>query len=548
MEIIQKENIEQEQIHEESTNEKLVIPKYLPPLVVNDDTNKDKNLSYSPNKRTIKIKNKNYNEKYLKIEAETKDLQKNILTKDTLITDLQNCQEKYKSELSSLLKELNKILISGQNNNFEGALINEEHVEQLEKILKKRQKDIRLSKSQNKIYKEQLEIYQQKTRDNTNEKLEELQIKIDNVKHENIELKRKVIGLKSMQNIKSKELEKYSSNKIFPKDINSYTEEMKTLSNKKHEYFIKLNNNKKFLGNVLMELNKLETNFKNFNNNNNQNNNKIAQEIELLKKDLNGEIDDILNRVEQNGTLIVKMNEEKKNESNLDKIRRTPKILKPMNLLVNKKGIPFNAKDINLQNIREKARDNYKKNIRSSHSANKVRIIAQDMKEDLDLNNINYDNCTDYQYNEMLSKKEHYFDINLKLEKSIKEIKKMYERKIRDINNQAEANRKKLTVLEQENELIKSEIADLSKISKLVEEQSKLKNENKKQIEKNNDCSDTRNDILNDLKVLNDADNQKMKNPSENSIFYPQNNELNHYINSGEKTKNEMKSKFLYYF
>ena len=70
-------------------------------------------------------------------------------------------------------------------------------------------------------------------------------------------------------------------------------------------------------------------------------------------------------------------------------------------------------------------------------------------------------------------KKEHYFDINLRLENSITESGKMYERKIKDMTAQVEENRKKLTVLEQENELLKSEIADLTK--KLNDGQVKIK-------------------------------------------------------------------------
>ena len=88
--------------------------------------------------------------------------------------------------------------------------------------------------------------------------------------------------------------------------------------------------------------------------------------------------------------------------------------------------------------------------------------------------------------NEMLTKKEHYIDVNFKLEKSIREAKKMYERKIKEMNLQLEENSKKLSYMEQENELLKSEIADLTKISKLLEEEVLIKQkENSQNFQKN---------------------------------------------------------------
>ena len=47
-------------------------------------------------------------------------------------------------------------------------------------------------------------------------------------------------------------------------------------------------------------------------------------------------------------------------------------------------------------------------------------------KEDFNPSKINYNDLTDYEYKEMLSKKEHCFDIVTNFEKSIKEAQKIY--------------------------------------------------------------------------------------------------------------------------
>ena len=52
-------------------------------------------------------------------------------------------------------------------------------------------------------------------------------------------------------------------------------------------------------------------------------------------------------------------------------------------------------------------------------------------QDDFDPNKINYNDLTDFEYKEMLNKKEHCYDVVTKLEKSIKEAQKMYQRKIK---------------------------------------------------------------------------------------------------------------------
>ena len=167
------------------------------------------------------------------------------------ILDLSQSQENYKIELNNLLSKLNDILISAEEI-LRRKPENKEILNNLERILEVRKRDIITSKNQNKIYKEQLELLSQKAKNNTSSKISEIEFKIDSLKQDNIALTKKIREMKTKQNTKKKVLENYSSNRKFPLEIKSYTEEVKSLSNKKNEYLIKINKNKKYLRNYIV--------------------------------------------------------------------------------------------------------------------------------------------------------------------------------------------------------------------------------------------------------------------------------------------------------
>jgi hypothetical protein len=102
----------------------------------------------------------------------------------------------------------------------------------------------------------------------------------------------------------------------------------------------------------------------------------------------------------------------------------------------------------------------------------------KDILDEEDFSNLNYNIVTDYEYRELLTKKEFYNDVTVKLEKSIKEAEKMYIRRIKEIKMALDENSKKLSTRKQENDLLKSEIEDLNKILALTEEEAKI-NSNK---------------------------------------------------------------------
>lgn len=385
-------------------------------------------------------------------------------------------------------------------------------------------KDVQLAKNQNRISKEQFELLSKRAANNSIEHIAEIELKLDEMKLENKQLNKQIQNLKKEQNSKKKVLEKYSTNKKYPQEIKSYTDEVKTLSLKKRDYYLKLLNNKKSLNHCITQLESVDNLYNEYKEKKNYSHHKVEQELTKLKMDLKGNENEIWDKVEKGMTIIVKQADDNNyNLLNNPNIRKTPKLLKPLNAKIANKDI-------------QRGNYNYNFSKRSSKSSGrKVNIVAQNKNEDIDLSKITYDTLSDYGYNDLLTKKEHYVDINLKLERSIKETKKMYERKVKEHVALVEQNKQKLNYLEQENELLVSEISDLQKLIEITEEEERVKNEvnqnqynnynnnnvnyqisavrhpNKEHTNNINDVSETRNDILNDLKELNASATEKNK-------------------------------------
>ena len=83
---------------------------------------------------------------------------------------------------------------------------------------------------------------------------------------------------------------------------------------------------------------------------------------------------------------------------------------------------------------------------------------------------------TNHDYEKITNKREKYYNLDEKLDKSIKDLSIFYENKIKDINTILDINSKKLSNIQQENELLKSKITDMRRILELnIKEQKLLK-------------------------------------------------------------------------
>ena len=102
---------------------------------------------------------------------------------------------------------------------------------------------------------------------------------------------------------------------------------------------------------------------------------------------------------------------------------------------------------------------------------------------------------TNSDYDKIKEKNQKYFNLDERLDKSIKELSLFYERKIKEINSVLDINSKQLSNIQQENELLKSKIADLGKILELNKKEKKQLITNYKNINSSNDKNLNGNEI-----------------------------------------------------
>ena len=95
---------------------------------------------------------------------------------------------------------------------------------------------------------------------------------------------------------------------------------------------------------------------------------------------------------------------------------------------------------------------------------------------DYNCDNMDYKTISNFDFEKILIKKQKYLNFTEKLDKSINDTSIFYENKIKEINNLLEMNSKRLSNIQQENELLKSEIADMRRILELNKKEIKIKN------------------------------------------------------------------------
>ena len=99
------------------------------------------------------------------------------------------------------------------------------------------------------------------------------------------------------------------------------------------------------------------------------------------------------------------------------------------------------------------------------------------------LDNLDYNIISNNDFKIISLKKQKYLNVAEKLDKSINDISILYENRTKEISNLIDINSKKLSNIQQENELLKSEIADMKRI---YESNKKNKMNNMKNINKFN--------------------------------------------------------------
>ena len=493
----QNENGEDNQNIEDKLNQPLS-KKKLPPIEKNNEIENEKEEEKVEEKIEEKEEIKNVEISigtpyFYNIEG----LKKKLEEKNNKINEENNDQENYKISLNNLLNDLNKILSENVDllyNDEEDEIKKKKqaNINYLQNILFSYQQKIKDSKVKNKLYKEHYDLLFKKDENIKMANAKEYEALIEEKKSDNFALNKKIIKLKETSQVEGKKLAKYSENVKYPQDINNLTNQLKTLSKKKADYFSKLNKNKKTLVTCQKELQNLENVYKTQKEKNKYFNARVEEEINRLKEDLTGNEEEIYSKVEYEKTFIQKkqVHQEKVNSvfnvKSFSKASDTKKLkfkkgtsLEPLN--INRKAIRYDVRSgYNTRRMNIIAKNKSPMEIGAERNKTKENINSIKEKDILeeDYSGINYNSLTDFEYRELLTKKEHYYDVTSRLEKSIKEAQKMYTRKIKELTMVYDDNSKKLSIKKHENELLQSEINDLKKILSLTEVENKI-NSNK---------------------------------------------------------------------
>ena len=415
-------------------------------------------------------------------QGNIQDLKEEINNKTKLILKLSDEQNDCKSQLNSLLTKLNALIVQHSDFLYKEETELEEFGEERDNIyelsyqLDQKQKNLIATKNKKKTLKQQYELLNNKEKNLNSDNIEK---SIEKIRHENEELFEQIKKLKSKTKLEEKKIKK-GKNII---DINQVFAELKTFENKKHESFIRYSTNCKLIETCIKEFENLQKVYLTQKQNNNYFNAKIEEEINRLKDDLTPNKEEIIKRIENDTTFIIKkMIHNEKVRENIFKVSMQYKpnnVQKVKGLRKRASLEKINQIKLNRPNFSGKGRklNIYAKDIKKSMiEVNKNNLKKE--KSEIEINNNkNYDELSEYEYREMLGKKVYFNDILSKLEKSAKEAQKMYQRKIRDMNIVIEKNENRLKSKKNENALLKIEIDNLSKLLAITEEEHKLMNE-----------------------------------------------------------------------
>ena len=533
------------------------------------------------------MKNNNINYENLSLN----ELKKELDSRNSIINLLNTNNDNLKLELSNLIKKLNELI--NENGKFLFNFSEDiESIQKLEKKLEIRKRDLETSKKINQTFKSQYKlIYNKANKSISIDKISYFEKEIDLLEKNNQLLNIKIKQMKNKNIINTKEL--ILENQKKPLKIKNYSEEIKTLSHIKNELIKKLIRNKKNLENEKLFFKKLEDIYNGNIKEESEENliKKINFWMNIIKEDINDNIDVIFSKVEMNKSKVINEIDNQLNQNKHNLFLPTVNLVNNENKLDNegKKNLKKNSSQDNIhikrylilkKSISKKTNLNNKqlsnvsslnsifenktkiKKIKISESAKKIKIEKMPLnKSDTFSKQCEFNTVSDRNYRELLYKKEHYLEINSRIDSRIKDLKKISENKFNNISSTIKMNQNNLTNLKTQNDLLRKEIDNLEKIYSLTKTEYLIQQkilENEKNIltlhkftQSNHEISNTGNDILNELNLLNDdkknnhttlmiTDNVDVKNTLTN-ISDKNNEEI---INNRKKKLKEIKDKY----
>ena len=478
--IIQGNNNSKKETIEDLLNKTLTKKKLDP---IQKKANYDSNINLNNTEEIIK--DNNLTDNYLSTPNLDiiKYLKDQIHEKMEKISELSLSQDTNKKTLTELLQKLNhairnnaELLYSGEGilgysnvNENENKIDKKAKIGELRLLLENKKKELVQSKEKNENYKNKYNNLIKDYKVSSNSKMDIFHKQINTMKNNNLLLNKKIKILNTKTHLEGKKLDLNSKIKN-NNEIKKFSDEYTTLMKEKYKHYMKLNNNKKLIKDALEQFQYL---MKMINREENEKKNdkekdkfldkiknlKLEEEINNLKEDLSGNEETIYNRVisdkaiilekykkiNKSSSIIMSNNKNYNNNKSINKLR--------IKLISKDKNVNENNKNKKILN--SKSCDDF---IAKEKIYNNINNIND---EDI---NINYETMTNSDYDKIKEKNQKYFNLDERLDKSIKELSLFYERKIKEINSVLDINSKQLSNIQQENELLKSKIADLGKI------------------------------------------------------------------------------------
>ena len=518
--IIQGNNNSKKETIEDLLNKTLTKKKLDP---IQKKANYDSNINLNNTEEIIK--DNNLTDNYLSTPNLDiiKYLKDQIHEKMEKISELSLSQDTNKKTLTELLQKLNhairnnaELLYSGEGilgysnvNENENKIDKKAKIGELRLLLENKKKELVQSKEKNENYKNKYNNLIKDYKVSSNSKMDIFHKQINTMKNNNLLLNKKIKILNTKTHLEGKKLDLNSKIKN-NNEIKKFSDEYTTLMKEKYKHYMKLNNNKKLIKDALEQFQYL---MKMINREENEKKNdkekdkilekiknlKLEEEINNLKEDLSGNEETIYNRVISDKAII---------------LEKYKKINKSSSIIMSNNKNYNNKKSINKLRIKLISKDknvnenNKNKKILNSKSCDdfiaKEKIYNNINNINDEEININYETMTNSDYDKIKEKNQKYFNLDERLDKSIKELSLFYERKIKEINSVLDINSKQLSNIQQENELLKSKIADLGKILESNKKEKKQINTNFENINSSNNKNLNGNE-------MNEFDNKNQK-------------------------------------
>ena len=513
-------------------------------ILDNSDLSKSNNdIMLKIDKEAQNLKS-NIKQKDLKIFSKYEDLSeeellKLIKEKNEDLIKLSDEKDKRKNDLNKIIKKLNKAISNNADLLYKEETDPDTLIE-LQKIIESKKKALKISKSMNQTFKNQYNSIINRASGsktgNAGKNGNDAETHLIELKNENKNLELEIRKYKDDGISKQKELEIICEDKIYPGKIKKKTDENQNLLNQKHEYHKKIGMSLNSIKNLIKELNHLEqiySEVKNEKNKDKENlDNKILFWTDIIKSDLNGNEQEIIERVVKNETKFIKEIDKKvnNNEAN-DKIRSTSpdinekisinKALKKIKVIKNLEidetdNNKYNGKIINKgknskliysytsgKNILTSITNRYKmentnppkgvfakfsflkqkpstSESKSNTKTNQNQNNIEEKKEEKKLEKLlekDYNDTTDSDYRELLDKKTQYLETNYRLEENIKKIQRTTNKKHDSVFQIIQDNINRLDLLKAKNDLLNKEINNLLQVFQLTLEQEKIKYE-----------------------------------------------------------------------